>query len=1395
MWKSLGLLFLQILETCSERISNESHDRAELIQRLSESTSSHTGTQREALTQLLATFPVEQVHPQALIQGDTDTMKGVGVAAIVAGVLLGGVGGLLLIGLGAGAMGSFDRRRFFGNNKNPCEAVGQPDTANNDCHERRWDMMKNYFPIHKMEKSLDRAMVMRADAVQGSLEAALNQLMKNSEVIAGPGGDIKNPSSSEGLFSELTLMKDTSSQIARAALASTAILYDSVLNLTDQSAGAVEKLKSNIAAGYSDLTQKVTNASSKQTNWTKVNIGAMVSDSNTALSSAVSAVQTAQTNISARFQTLFSNATDLISNITLKLQRISSKQSDAEDLIHSAEGSLSDVTEQTAQVVSLSIGEGVQKMESAGQTIGQETSSKAQDVVKALSGNTRASIDSAKEDWLDAGSGMSDKAKTIAEESAIRVDELKDQISSILSSGASNISEVITGGQSTISMRTNDVLDANKEVSRTASQLSKDVNNGVIDVFAEKKEVFSSAESSVADTSKGISGLLQSSGVISERSIRSIIQGIGSAQTEAQQEQAAAGAAAQDKIAQSLNRLGTDGSSVAGSISNLQLSIRAGQSKASQDIQHQFAMASGESSSVQSDLTDQLDQVSGSLTDSQSELNRVADTAGKELRGELARGSSETGSQIGQLVAGDAFTKAKLIESILNGSIDFASQADGLRTLLTDLVRAAKAMTSGAGSGKDALDNSVQGASGSLADLVGSLGTSDEETIRKVQAELRSQTEEFGLVGSKFEAEQSSQLGRLWQEISSRIDSEAGLVDQNSGKAESGEKTNLEKGDQLRDSANSIQTKIDSLLADGDFESESAKNGFGDKLKRQEAIDSRMMSELHALLSQSEGEALGSISVFLNSVIESEKSKLSNGVETQRSLLDAMDSESIKAAADSAKLAVLVDEVLKSSNRSKSGVLDTILSVLRSTETDTNGFSERIRDLESQLSIARSESSQALGHLTNSVQSEIRKVPLALANGALGLQNEFELSASDLEHNIVKLKEQLATAESAEEREAAMQGLVVLNKLQGIQQGVREADIATRKQIQEGLVASETDAINVQGAMASVLGVLNTINSEMDSSRVTIDTSTQSIGEQAATLLNGLRSAANSTADRLVRSAAEASIQARFNLNIADARNKVRIAATTKNINDTVNAFAGQSRELMGQSNESGGFIDSLRSTTRDSGMSISGRIQDVLNQVLEKSSQLQSDSSLGANDVLTRLAIVRMAMGKFMSLFNELHVQMNPKLRRMTLADADFLRNIENEIKGKLSGTEGHVNETSAGISELRRQIELSMRAEVEFENYFNNELGVLREGLNRENHARLVRNMNASEALNQFQEFEIAARASQKEEIKKILDSFDERISGSVATIDHLNAEPSLVEKQIREVDRDAEKILTES
>ena len=1284
---------------------------------------------------------------------------------------------------------SQDRRRFMGNNKDPCQASGEPDTTNGDCYEMRWNMLKDYYNgPHKNLTRMDRHLVMAEWDAEGVLKAASNRLDSDIDVLMGSDGTIDTPSVTNGLDHEVKVLTNASRQLQGAEIASVSILYDSVLNITDTSIAGTKTLKTNIAQSYADLMNSVKRVMSNQTTRANNNTGIMLADSTRAVRTAVNSVVAQQQAAGGTVQNVsVSNAlagTAFTSNMT----RVGTRLDSAGSAVDSTATGVQKKTDQAAAAVSDKIGLAAQGVTDAGQAKAADLSSQAKVITDSLSTQTAAQIAAAHDQWAQAAAVAAANAKALAAQADSRVSNVSDSVKDKIATASANTTSTISATQTSIADRTNAGSQTAKDTSAAAAALANQVKGGVSAVDAQGKQLTSTAQQSAADTQKRITDLVRAAAAASGQTVQQVLASLGATQSDAQKTASDTQANSQAQIAAFLSQIGGDGTKVAGALSSLTQMVSTGSSKANSEISSSYGQAVSGAGNVKTQLTGQLDAAGKQLTATQNSFNDGSRALQQGLNGKLADGSSSTAAAIAGLQNASAATKAALMKSLFGSMEGFTGDSDQMDAMLHNLILVLQGLGNDHGAAAAALAGTGDMTDNSIASLGAGLGESDDAVADTIDGQVKSQKGVLNKFGSDFASKSGSQMASMWTKVSQFLAQKENDADRVASDTESSEGSAMNTAKGLKQMASGLASDTDALVGETESKQDMARSDFLARLSQMAAKDNTTSSQLQALLNEYGGSAMGDIGGFLSSLVGAKNSDITNSLSQQRAEIQRMASLSTSTSANSQKLNAVIGALLADSTSSQTGLIDGILGILDSTQAGQDSFTKQINNVDAKLQMVKAGSAASLADLTQSIQSEVMKIPIILTSGAVRLQNDFQLASSDLENNILKLKEKMATAETDEERQEAMQGLVVLNKLQGVQQGVLQADAQLRSQIQSNAHQGAIDAGNVQGAMTGVLAAMTSINSQMDSAQAAVQSDTESVGKQTATLVNGLNLMINGTNDRLAHEAAQSAVESRFNLNMAQARNKVRLAAATQGVSRTLDTFGSNADSAFRHESDVRADIDRMTSTTQDSSRALGSRIDAVLTDVMSRAGSVQSDSVASEGDIITRLALVRVAMANFLGLWNEYAASMDRKLRRFHSSDAEFVSQMERELRRKLTATEQNVNGTEARIAGFKSTIELGMKEEVEFENFFTAKIQDLKSNLARLNDQRNQKTIMASGSLDQFENFQHENQAQLKQQIKNLIDQFDDTVVGKVSQADA----SSLMQAQIRDLESRAQAVM---
>jgi len=331
---------------------------------------------------------------------------------------------------------------------------------------------------------------------------------------------------------------------------------------------------------------------------------------------------------------------------------------------------------------------------------------------------------------------------------------------------------------------------------------------------------------------------------------------------------------------------------------------------------------------------------------------------------------------------------------------------------------------------------------------------------------------------------------------------------------------------------------------------------------------------------------------------------------------------------------------------------------------------------------------QVKANLTNTLLSIPRNVSFI----NMEILGGYKLRTEELEDKIINLRDILASEENLENRNRLMNGLVVLEKLHAVQEGITDA-------IQNGTSglysitndASETDR-NLLGAM---MGFKASTDAIFKNSRATISDSLESVSKQTAEILNGYYFDANGKIRRLANDAAQSAMNSAFELGVSDSRSAVRMRSELGITSDRLQAFQTRSSQVAGLH---AGLAKTETEGRKSVHFTANWINQEILNlmHIIGSNRNVSSDSDTEL-DVLSRLGIVRIAVAEFLGLWHEFGKNLSKKLFRFAVEENQWMEKDDSAIEGVLRDlnrdyTEPHdtLNKLSMTISNETENFEI---------------------------------------------------------------------------------------------------------
>ena len=129
----------------------------------------------------------------------------------------------------------------------------------------------------------------------------------------------------------------------------------------------------------------------------------------------------------------------------------------------------------------------------------------------------------------------------------------------------------------------------------------------------------------------------------------------------------------------------------------------------------------------------------------------------------------------------------------------------------------------------------------------------------------------------------------------------------------------------------------------------------------------------------------------------------------------------------------------------------------------------------------------------------------------------------------------------------------------------------------------------------------------------------------------------------------------------------------------------------------------------------------------------------------------------------------------------------METELRHRLGISEKIMNNSNSQVRSFKKLVEKSIREEIEYENWFTGKVYNVKTLLKSINSERSAQIMASMASLNDFVNFETQNSAQLKENIKNMIDSFDDAVTNRAKEVDTSpGVTMSLLETEIKNLDK---------
>jgi hypothetical protein len=1128
-----------------------------------------------------------------------------------------------------------DRRRSH-DVAEPCESKDPPDTNDSDCVNTRWNLIVQYFPVHSRLVRWDTKLVTAEVATEDMSDSILKRIARNWYALFGHSKKGKKVDRNS-LVGQMLKLRKVVGLIENIIVDDSLIRAEWVLgNMTENARHDKDTLKWNILDSNSAL---LNNTKDIMGNFSLPNFFRNRDQMN-------------------RDATLILHET--LNNLTISLRLIQKRCDDITKALSGADGRANKLLNR----VGVGIDKLIEKLYAVGAKI-QASDNKAHENLTLILAATLVTL-KAKFDEVDGT--VNSRLDSIEKETSEQTDSeisgffismdhfLKNKTRSIESDVDALYRELDEASNQLGDSAKQSTLDIKNEISNStnrvklidkdASKVYRDQGDFVdvmTDKVGEKSNKIPSTTSSLIDAGlfaqeksrDMFSKLLSSGNVKFGSALYAMINGLANmAQTGAEHVDEKADTMLL-RLAQQLGLLGSQTSGIASDLGDIGSRIATSSNAVSRVITDQFDDFRQSENRLGRSLMQQLDDLGWIKPD---------DDVVTDIETELNEGSSVVENEVQETAETTSKNLASLQHGINRNSV---TNLDRLRTIVSILSQLMLSPDFTPTISEDPVFDS-------LAKLVAVSDDTISTQLRDVVSGLQQ------VVSDELSSKPLAQVPDESKSIS-------GIE-----KKFNSDSVNLETSfRQTGTLSNDLQHSTRGVLKDLD----SVQDEFGQQLAN---VQNRFS------ISQPDGLPLASLDAFDTVQAEADKAitlreeTINKNRQELQANVDSVEKElkdiglENRIAKEIGLVAVPTDKI--------SPLFDSISDTLALGQTE-------FAHANSSLNSLRTSTNSFLSGIASNISAELVRIPSIWSTRQIQVMNQFDLASTQLERQSLELREKMALASTASQREALAQQLVVAERLKGVQEGIAISLANISNPVVNQHILDSMQVLTI--AVSSMSGPNEYVQATRDS---IADTATET-----ATLINGYKFIVDSSSNQLSQDAAQAALDQAFAVTQNDVTGQSAWSEGWKDINkiktDVVDGNSAFTNNAHTNATHDIAILSDIASIASSS---VSEHIEHILN-TLEN-----SKLSIGSSDEPTALALVRQATQQFIALWSQYGSMMNRKLSRLELGDKAWILNSRMSAAKELDELTNPYTAPLSDLTQLGTQTGFAMNDSVIFFNNF---------------------------------------------------------------------------------------------
>jgi hypothetical protein len=1214
------------------------------------------------------------------------------------------------------------------------------------------DLVDQVFPLYSGIQDTFMELNLTAPAILKDWARLTEQMNRINQQING--NDFSK--GKDSLVSQVDLLFKSSQELAAISASGINELWSFAKSVQANAVNSTDTMKQYLGTSLEELTKKLAEASKLQSGIQTLRAKALTNKGNQALEEVSKSVTSKLISQASAIGNSSQTVSQISQTVENGLKKTAKSLDDADDAIISKTDEISQIVDSTVENVSTGIEAVSDEIKDQGKVKAGDVSMKTSKLSATMNQEESSKITGSNLKWK---SQAELKGDSVASDILVVDGKVRQDVAGFENALDSKTSETISSSDAVrhfMDSRQQDIASSASDLQTSKHQVQDDTVDTDNSLSQDISQAIAVADSRRIEGKGKISELMRSSANKSSDQLESVLSQISAIMSSS----SASSAEAKSKVQNLLSHIEEEFGQQTANTAKQLIDSQALTSKSSDEIRAIVMSGSDQTlrdgglaaSSVFSSLNDlgaSVGDIGSGMNKKMSQSMEQAMSNSKELSKSASLKLNTAESEMDHFRSS---TTKQNIKQYMTFQSEFSSAGSA-----TDLVKAALNKRKSAGekltSELLSRDSNIQNQSADFADSLSAADLANSESLQRAASSASNSVDEkFTQMKSQREADLKNSVDGVESTLNEEILLNKRSLDQNRNLGETNE---------------SQISEFSGKLAQNNLAMDQIKNGLKiQKEDLQKDFNSRIddskteLAQTKADLSRNFSDQQSDLKLKLN---ESMKRELGE-TQSQFSKAFSMSSDSMASAqaqsSDLSQILQFIDDQKGFIPVDDTKLQNALSNINSGKSKDGESFETRLQEAQAEFVSIESQMKETTLRLKDSIKSKIGLIPGILSSQTADLAEQQSEIETDMNGKIHDLQVKAASSNSKQEKDAALEGLQALYRIQAVNDQIKQQKSDLLNHIASGTTVDSQRFTELQSMMDSLVDSVQTFNSNASIQKTQLNLKTEDIAKDVSQTFKSLNDNIDMTFGNLKNQGKSSFIDSDFHRQLqftqyqqalTKAQNAVNITSrlSSNHVNDLFDDERGLQDEIARLKNGTLSVSDSLKDLFLNA--------TDFINQ-----SKLTLQSIIGesSSETHSRMSSVKSALHGFMKLWNEYSKYMTEKLKSFNKSDDQTLQSLDLNAKNKIISYETKLSDLIDGISTDYNKLNATITNENEFESMILEHLVYLKQQESSINNQTISTITDINSKLLWFEEKLSDQDSVMAETIKKQLDGFDEEL-----------------------------------